>query len=122
MEFESFSAVHHADSITIDPHKLGYVPYPCGAVVFRREEAKELVATEAPYIFDGDERHSRPFIGRHILEGSKPGTAAACWFAHRIVPLDQSGYGLLIGKSIRSAQELCRAEETPITSTRSPPR
>jgi tyrosine decarboxylase len=107
--FESFSAVHHADSITIDPHKLGYVPYPCGAVVFRREEAKELVATEAPYIFDGDERHSRPFIGRHILEGSKPGAAAAaCWFAHRIVPLDQSGYGLLIGKSIRSAQELCR--------------
>jgi glutamate/tyrosine decarboxylase-like PLP-dependent enzyme len=107
--FESFSAVHHADSITIDPHKLGYVPYPCGAVVFRREEVKELVATEAPYIFDGDERQSRPFIGRHILEGSKPGAAAAaCWFAHRIVPLDQSGYGLLIGKSIRGAQELCR--------------
>ncbi len=25
--FQSFSAVHHADSVTIDPHKLGYVPY-----------------------------------------------------------------------------------------------
>src|SRR5262249_49311262 len=24
--FESFCAIHHADSITIDPHKLGYVP------------------------------------------------------------------------------------------------
>jgi len=107
--FESFSAVHHADSITIDPHKLGYVPYPCGAIVFRREEVKELITTEAPYIFDDDEGHSRPFIGRHILEGSKPGAAAAaCWFAHRVVPLDQSGYGMLIGKSIRSAQELCR--------------
>jgi glutamate/tyrosine decarboxylase-like PLP-dependent enzyme len=106
--FESFSAVHHADSITIDPHKLGYVPYPCGAVVFRREEVKELIATEAPYIFHDDEKHSRPFIGRHILEGSKPGAAAAaCWFAHRVVPLDQSGYGTLIGKSIQSAQELC---------------
>jgi hypothetical protein len=70
---------------------------------------KELIATEAPYIFHGDERHSRPFIGRHILEGSKPGAAAAaCWFAHRVVPLDQSGYGLLIGKSIGGAQELCR--------------
>jgi glutamate/tyrosine decarboxylase-like PLP-dependent enzyme len=107
--FESFCAVHHADSITIDPHKLGYVPFPCGAVVFRREEVKELIATEAPYIFDGGDRYSRPFIGRHILEGSKPGAAAAaCWFAHRVVPLNQSGYGLLIGKSIRSAQELCR--------------
>ena len=39
--FESFSAIHHADSMTIDPHKLGYVPYPCGAIVFRREEVKE---------------------------------------------------------------------------------
>jgi tyrosine decarboxylase len=107
--FESFGAVHHADSVTIDPHKLGYVPYPCGAIVFRREEVKDLVTTEAPYIFDDEEKQSRPFIGRHILEGSKPGAAAAaCWFAHRVVPLDQSGYGLLIGKSISSAQELCR--------------
>ena len=106
--FESFSAIHHADSITIDPHKLGYVPYPCGAIVFRSEEVKELITTEAPYIFDGEERRDRPFIGRHILEGSKPGaSAAACWFAHRVVPLNQSGYGLLIGKSIQSAQELC---------------
>jgi glutamate/tyrosine decarboxylase-like PLP-dependent enzyme len=107
--FKSFNAVHHTDSVTIDPHKLGYVPYPCGAVVFRREEVKELITTDAPYIFHGEEKHSRPFIGRHILEGSKPGAAAAaCWFAHRVVPLDQSGYGLLIGKSISSAQELCR--------------
>jgi len=106
--FQSFSAVHHADSVTIDPHKLGYVPYSCGAIVFRREEVKELITTEAPYIFDGEERRDRPFIGRHILEGSKPGAAAAaCWFAHRVVPLNQSGYGLLIGKSIRSAHELC---------------
>ena len=105
--FESFSAIHHADSITIDPHKLGYVPYPCGVIVFRHEEVKELITTEAPYIFDGEERRDRPFIGRHILEGSKPGaSAAACWFAHRVVPLNQSGYGLLIGRSIRSAQEL----------------
>ena len=53
--FQSFSAVHHADSVTIDPHKLGYVPYSCGAIVFRREEVKELITTEAPYIFDGEE-------------------------------------------------------------------
>jgi glutamate/tyrosine decarboxylase-like PLP-dependent enzyme len=106
--FESFNAIHHADSITVDPHKLGYIPYPCGAIVFRSEEVKELITTDAPYIFDGVEKRDRPFIGRHILEGSKPGAAAAaCWFAHRVVPLNQSGYGLLIGKSIQSAQELC---------------
>jgi glutamate/tyrosine decarboxylase-like PLP-dependent enzyme len=106
--FESYGAIHHADSVTIDPHKLGYVPYPCGAIVFRHEGVKDMITTEAPYIFDGEERRDRPFIGRHILEGSKPGaSAAACWFAHRVVPLNQSGYGLLIGKSIQSTQELC---------------
>ena len=106
--FESYSAVHHADSVTIDPHKLGYIPYPCGTIVFRHENVRDLVSTEAPYIFHGEEDRQRPFIGRHILEGSKPGaSAAASWFAHRIVPLNQSGYGLLIGKSIQSTQGLC---------------
>ncbi|MCI0337752.1 MAG: pyridoxal-dependent decarboxylase [Acidobacteria bacterium] len=106
--FESYSAIHRADSVTIDPHKLGYIPYPCGAIVFRHEGVKEMITTDAPYIFDGEEKRDRPFIGRYILEGSKPGAAAAaCWFAHRVVPLNQSGYGLLIGKSIQSTQELC---------------
>lgn len=106
--FESYSAVRHADSVTIDPHKLGYIPYPCGAIVFRHAAITELISTDAPYVFQGADDYGRPFIGRHILEGSKPGAAAAaCWFAHRLVPLDQSGYGLLIGKSIQSTQELC---------------
>jgi glutamate/tyrosine decarboxylase-like PLP-dependent enzyme len=106
--FESYNAVPHTDSVTIDPHKLGYIPYPCGAVVFRHAAVKDLISTDAPYIFHGEEKQERPFIGRHILEGSKPGAAAAaCWFAHRVVPLNQSGYGQLIGKSIQSTQELC---------------
>lgn len=106
--FASYSAVRCADSVTIDPHKLGYIPYPCGAIVFRQAEVKNLISTEAPYIFHGEEPREQPFIGRHILEGSKPGAAAAaCWFAHRVVPLNQSGYGLLIGKSLQGAQELC---------------
>lgn len=105
--FESYSAVHRTDSVTIDPHKLGYIPYPCGTIVFRNSNVKDLVSTEAPYIFHGEEHRERPFIGKHILEGSKPGAAAAaCWFAHRVVPLNQDGYGLLIGKSIQSTQEL----------------
>lgn len=105
--FESYSAIHRTDSVTIDPHKLGYIPYPCGTIVFRNANVKDLVSTEAPYIFHGEEHRERPFIGKHILEGSKPGAAAAaCWFAHRVVPLNQDGYGLLIGKSIQSTQEL----------------
>ncbi|MDX1566789.1 MAG: pyridoxal-dependent decarboxylase [Longimicrobiales bacterium] len=105
--FESFRALHRTDSLTVDPHKLGYIPYPCGTVLFRNRRVRDLITFDAPYIFELDDGGSEHLIGRHILEGSKPGAAAAaCWFAHRIVPLNQSGYGALIGKSIQSAQEL----------------
>jgi len=128
--FDSFGALHRTDSLTVDPHKLGYIPYPCGTVLFRNERFRDLITFDAPYIFETKEEVSRgtasaaghrgarggpntgsegsaDFIGRHILEGSKPGAAAAaCWFAHRVVPLNQSGYGAIIGKSIQSAQEL----------------
>lgn len=105
--FESYCATMHTDSVTIDPHKLGYIPYPCGAIVFRNRDVRDLISTEAPYVFHLDESGDRKFIGRFILEGSKPGAAAAsCWFAHRMVPLNQEGYGLLIGKTMLSTQEL----------------
>lgn len=103
----AYKSVQATDSVTIDPHKLGFIPYPCGTIIFRNTHVRELLAIDAPYIFSGEEPVDRPFIGKYILEGSKPGAAAAAvWFAHRIVPLNQDGYGLLIGKSIQSAQEL----------------
>ena len=105
--FKSFSAIHTSDSVTIDPHKLGYIPYPCGTIVFRNDKVKDLISFDAPYIFSDSGNEESSFIGRHILEGSKPGAAAAaCWLAHKVVPLNQSGYGQLIGKSIQGAQEL----------------
>jgi glutamate/tyrosine decarboxylase-like PLP-dependent enzyme len=105
--FSAYQAMHETDSVTIDPHKLGFIPYPCGTILFRDPRVRNLLTVDAPYIFTGEERPERPFIGKYILEGSKPGAAAAAvWFAHRVVPLNQSGYGLLIGKSFQSAQEL----------------
>ena len=105
--FRSFQAVPQTDSVTVDPHKLGYVPYPCGAIIFRNQKAKEMIRSdEGQYIFRTGEA-SENTVGRFILEGSKPGAAAAaCWLAHKVVPLNQSGYGLLVGKSIQGAQEL----------------
>lgn len=44
-------------------------------------------------------------LGAYILEGSKAGaTAAAVWTAHRVLPLNVTGYGQLIGASIEAAQ------------------
>jgi glutamate/tyrosine decarboxylase-like PLP-dependent enzyme len=106
--YRALAALSRTDSVTIDPHKLGFVPYPAGAVSFRDRRVRDLVATEAPYIFH--ERESAgAYIGRFILEGSKPGAAAAgVWMSHHVLPLDSRGYGRLIGETARGARMLHR--------------
>lgn len=43
-------AIMGVDSVTIDPHKTGYIPYPAGALCYRDERMKYLVTWESPYI------------------------------------------------------------------------
>jgi glutamate/tyrosine decarboxylase-like PLP-dependent enzyme len=106
--YQALLALEHTDSVTIDPHKLGFVPYPAGAISFRDRRVRELVAVEAPYIFHGDADEGA-YIGRFILEGSKPGAAAvSVWMSHQVLPLDASGYGRLIGETARGALLLHR--------------
>lgn len=99
------------DSIIVDPHKLGYIPYPAGAVCFKNDLVKPITRQEAPYIEDhavgpDDERRSES-VGLYILEGSKPGAAAAAvWLSHTLIPLDTSGHGLLVRQTVRQACEL----------------
>lgn len=114
--YNALSAVGRTDSITIDPHKFGFVPYPAGAVLFRDRRVRELIAIDAPYVFHGREHGGAPepqdeptAIGRFIFEGSKPGAAAAgVWMSHQILPLDERGYGRLIGATARGALALQR--------------
>lgn len=106
--FRALAALAETDSVTIDPHKLGYVPYPAGAISFRDRRVRELVAIEAPYIFHPGMSESA-YIGRFIFEGSKPGAAAAgVWMSHQVLPLDARGYGRLIGETARGALTLHR--------------
>lgn len=52
------------------------------------------------------------FMGRHTLEGSRPGaSAAACWLAHRAVPLSQKGHGKVLAASILATREMYGALE-----------
>ncbi len=103
--YEAYRAMPEADSITIDPHKLGYVPYATGAVVFQDKRILDLISYFASYVFEKDE--SNPLLlGSYILEGSKAGaTVAATWMAHQVVPLNLTGYGKIIGAAIEGAQK-----------------
>ena len=104
----SISALENADSVSIDPHKLGYVPYPAGAFLIKDKRGRELVATDPPYLAmassgDGDQ----PVIGRFIFEGSKPGaSAAAVWLSHKTIPLNSDGHGRIIASTLKAARYL----------------
>ncbi|AKU97810.1 group II decarboxylase family protein [Labilithrix luteola] len=106
--YRALCALERTDSVTLDPHKLGYMPYPAGAICFRDKRVRELVSVDAPYVFHtGDNEGAN--IGRFILEGSKPGAAAAgVWMSHKVLPLDSEGYGRLITETAKGARALHR--------------
>ncbi|HEU5041336.1 MAG TPA: pyridoxal-dependent decarboxylase, partial [Gemmatimonadales bacterium] len=103
----AMSALGEADSVTVDPHKMGYVPYAAGAILVRDGRTRHLVATDPPYLSPADAPPSgtERFLGRYILEGSKPGAAAAAvWLSHKVLPLDARGYGYLIERTVAGAR------------------
>lgn len=46
-------ALRYCDSITVDPHKSGYIPYPAGALAYRDGRIKNLVTWTAPVLSRG---------------------------------------------------------------------
>jgi len=111
---QSILALGGADSVTIDPHKMGYIPYPAGAILLKDRRARELVATDPPYLAPagGTAGAGDEYLGRFIFEGSKPGAAAAAvWLSHKVLPLDERGYGYLIERTVIGARRLFRAME-----------
>jgi glutamate/tyrosine decarboxylase-like PLP-dependent enzyme len=105
----SMEALAEADSVTIDPHKLGYIPYPAGAFLLRDRRGRELVAIDPPYLLPtrGLDSAEDLFLGRFIFEGSKPGAAAASiWLSHKVLPLDERGHGRLVERTAIGARRL----------------
>lgn len=110
--YKSFAALRHVDSITVDPHKLGYVPFGCGAYVARNRGMTDFISQKAAYVFDDpesipDSEYERRFrnLGQYILEGSKPGAAAAgAWLSHRVLPLDAENFGRLCAQTIDNCE------------------
>ena len=103
------AALGDTDSVTVDPHKLGYLPYGTGAFVCRDHRAMALLAEHADYVFHGHAstgymaRYRN--LGQFIPEGSKPGaSASAAYVAHQVMPLDHAHFGRLVGATIRAAE------------------
>ena len=95
---KQYQALGSTDTITIDPHKTGYLPYPAGALCYRNIAMRSLIAFEAPYINSGEsETPPEWLLGTYGIEGSKPGAAAAgVYLSHAAIPLTLQGYGKLM--------------------------
>ena len=127
----AYLAFKYVDSVTIDPHKQGYLPYPCGIIAFKNDRIRHLIAQDAPYITSLDNSalvHKPPlhalgdFYGEDsnekrgncisafapfILEGSKPGaSAASLWLTNKCIPLTVNGYGTIVRDSLLATREL----------------
>ncbi|MDQ2701867.1 MAG: pyridoxal-dependent decarboxylase [Pseudomonadota bacterium] len=105
----AFAALGRCESITVDPHKLGYLPYGAGAFVCRDHRAIGLLSEGADYVFHSESpagylAHFRN-LGQYTIEGSKPGAAAAAaYVTHKVLPLDHGGFGVLQQQSILAAE------------------
>lgn len=99
----AMEAAPGADSITVDPHTLGFIPYPAGALVLRDGDMR-LATDCCSHCAEESGAADPPCLG--LMEGSRPGAAAgAVWLAHRTVPLNDHGYGAILGESLRCARE-----------------
>jgi hypothetical protein len=83
-------------------------------MLLRDRRARDLVAVEPPYLAPAaDPSQDTSFLGQFILEGSKPGAAAAAvWLGQKVLPLDERGYGYLIERTVIGAHRLYDAIET----------
>jgi glutamate decarboxylase len=94
--------IERANSVAIDAHKQLYVPMGAGLCLFKSETALDSIETNAQYII---RRGSRD-IGKHTLEGSRPGMAMLVHSGLRI--LGRKGYELLIDVGIGKANQFAR--------------
>jgi glutamate/tyrosine decarboxylase-like PLP-dependent enzyme len=82
--------IERADSITMDPHKWWFMPYPCGAILTRDGEAgRRAFSSDAVYIPETDDAVE---FRDHGLAGSRPFSALKLWMAMKMV--GRRAYGL----------------------------
>eukprot|EP01133_Synstelium_polycarpum_P012836 gene12836-15071_t len=90
-------ACARSDSITIDPHKAGYIPYPAGSICYRNQRCRDILVYTASYIGGSN----IPSVGIYGIEGSKPGAAAcAVYLSHAILRTSKSGYGKILKRCL----------------------
>ena len=99
-----FKGIERADSITMDPHKWWYMPYPCGAILTRDGEAgRRAFWSEAVYIPQTDDAVE---FRDHGLAGSRPFSALKLWMGMKLV--GRRAYGRMAEQQVELAERFVR--------------
>jgi len=99
----ALKAIGRSNSVTIDPHKLGYVPYASGAFLCNSKREYYYRKSIAPYInFTGTMER-----GPQTIEGSRSAAGAvSTLLTARTIGLGADGYGRILERTIRSRVKL----------------
>ncbi|KAF5641537.1 L-tyrosine decarboxylase [Fusarium sp. NRRL 52700] len=101
---EDLRSLAQVDSITVDPHKAGYIPYPAGSLAYRDGRIRHLISWSGPYLSQGADDVD---MGMYGVEGSKPGAAAmSVWLSNQAIGLNPNGYGKLLGEAAFTSARL----------------
>ncbi|MCB0412775.1 MAG: hypothetical protein KDD50_00475 [Bdellovibrionales bacterium] len=101
LTLNSLKAIKRSDSVTIDPHKLGFVPYSCGAILLPNNTNYRVSSFAAPYL---NENNDSLLPGwSTTLEGSRSAAgAAATLISASTMALNSAGHGRTLENSIKT--------------------
>ncbi len=100
---KSIQTLKTTQSITIDPHKLGYIPYSAGVFICRSPQDYYLYSTTAPYVDFKAQKDPGPYT----IEGSRSATgAAAMYVTARSIGLNKNGYGKILERTLEVAKKI----------------
>lgn len=103
---QALRALGRVDSITIDPHKLGYIPYACGAILLKSREHDRIFTPTAPYLLKDDTAYAS---WPNIMEGSRSATGAgAVWLLEQTLGFGPKGLGGILKIGIEGRIEFAR--------------
>lgn len=97
-------------SITVDPHKMGLVPIPCGCILFRDASFLKAIEISAPYLTQKTQQ---------TLLGTRTGAAAAAAYAVFKI-MGREGYRLIVKQCMENTMRLYESIKKLGLDTRKP--
>lgn len=95
-------AISCANSVTLDPHKLGYVPYSCGAIITKNSENYMVSSFMAPYLVRSELGESK---WAYTMEGSRTASgASATWLTGKSIGYPSKVFASILYSTIEACQ------------------